>query len=576
MIVVGIHNTGIQSAAAIAVDGAVTFAVMEERLDRRKYSKYFPRLSIDACLAHVGARLQDVDCFAIGWNPGINIAARTRAGFSEWPAYAGARLYSNPNHILPMLGDPPLVATDQVFHWENGHRTNLTYVNHHLCHAALSLYPSEWDHAAILISDGYGERASTVWAEAKGGRIEVLRMLDFPQSLGSFYSAITEHLGYRADHDEWKVMGASAMGDPTRFLPAMQRILQKRPDGNFHLDLDYFDHFNFDTRGMFTSTVVGLLGEPRRPGESFEQRHFDIAAAAQKWLEDVLMHSCAWLKLCTGTKNLCLGGGVMMNSVFNGRVTLEAPFENVFVPFAPDDAGNALGAALWASGHHGIALERMLRPISPYLGKAYSDADIFETLTRYGLTYETAEDPSAAAAALIAEGLVVGWFQGRMEFGQRALGARSILADPRRAEMKDRINAAVKFRESFRPFAPSILAERVGDYFDCPGNVSVPFMERVFPIRKDRQAEIPAVVHADGTGRLQTVSAHDNPAYHKLITEFDRLSGIPVVLNTSFNLNGEPIVEQPTDAVRTYFSSGLDALVIGRAVLRKSQAGAPK
>ena len=571
MIVIGIHNTGIQSAAAVAVDGEISFAVMEERLDRRKYSKYFPRLGLESCLAHVGAKLSDVDCFAIGWNPGINIGARYRAGFSEWPAYAGERLYSNPNHILPMLGDPPLRATDQIFHWESGGRTTFTYTNHHLAHIALSYYPSGFDHAAILISDGYGERATTVWAEARGGEIRILRSYDFPQSLGSFYSSVTEHLGYRPDCDEWKVMGASALGDPGNYMSAMQRLLRMTDDGGFRLDLDYFDHFNFDTAGMFSRRVDEILGMPRRRDEPLTQRHYDIAAAAQRRLEDVLSASVKWLKDQTEAPDLCLGGGVMMNSVFNGRVTLEGPFCNVFVPFAPDDSGNALGAALWASGRHGGSSVNLRRPLSPCLGKSYGNAEIIDILKRYGLNFREVADPAVEAADLLMAGKVVGWFQGRMEFGQRALGSRSIIADPRRADMKDRINAAVKYREAFRPFAPAVLAENVAEYFDCPATARAPFMEKVFPVRAEKRAAIPAVVHADGSGRLQTVSRDDHPEFHALISEFYRRSGVPVVLNTSFNLNGEPIVEHPTDAVRTFFSSGMDALVIGNAVLTKRQ-----
>ena len=569
MNVLGIHNTGIQSAAALAVDGEIVFAIMEERLDRQKYSKHFPRQAMEACLAHAGLGLDAIDCFAVGWNPGINIASRYRAGFSEWPGYAGARLYSNPNVILPLLGGPALSGTEQSFSWENGQKTNFHYVNHHLAHAAGCFFPSGFDTAAILISDGYGERATTVWAHAQGAEIKVLRSYDFPHSLGAFYSAITEHLGYRPDHDEWKVMGAAALGDPTVFASAMHQLLALTPQGGFRLNLEYFDHGNFETQGMLRPEVESFLGPRRLRDAPLEQRHYDLAASAQAWLEQVLLASLAWLKETTGADNLCLGGGVMMNSVFNGRVAREGLFNQVSVPFAPDDAGNALGAALWASKLLGCSPSALKRPISPYLGHAFSDDAIFQTLDKYRLNYSRSPDPAAEGARLIAQGKVVGWFQGRAEFGQRALGDRSILADPRRPEMKDRLNAAVKYREAFRPFAPAILAERVSDYFDCPADAAAPFMEKVFPIRAEKRSLIPSVVHADGTGRLQTVTRAQNPLFHDLITKFDGLSGVPVVINTSFNLNGEPIVESPTDAIRTFYSSGMDALVLGSALLVK-------
>ena len=569
MNVIGIHNTGILSSAALVRDGRLEFGCAEERLDRRKYSKYYPHKAIKACLDHAGLAMRDVDCFAIGWNPAINIAGRYRAGLSEWPAHPGERFYANPNHLLPLMGDLPLVATDQVFHVDGGKPVTITYVAHHLAHLANAYYLSGFEDAALLSCDGYGERASMVWAVGRGGRIETLRTVAFPHSIGAFYSAVTEHLGFRPDLDEWKVMGAAAYGEPSRYLEAMRRLATVQADGEFALDLAYFNHFDFDTAGMLTPAATQLLGARRRDDEPLDQRHYDLAAAAQAHVENMLFAILRRLKQETGLDALCFTGGVAMNSVFNGRATLDGPFARVYVPFAPDDSGNSIGAALWAAHRGGDPVAVNGGQATPYLGTAHGDAEIRAALERFKLPCTVVDNPAEAAALLLAEGRIVGWFQGRMEFGQRALGARSILADPRRADMKDRINAAVKFREAFRPFAPAVLAEAVADYFAAPAEARVPYMEKVFPVRTDKRDVIPAVVHADGTGRLQTVDAQAQPDFHALIRAFARLTGVPVVLNTSFNLNGEPIVESPADAVRTFMTSGLEALVIGRHLLRK-------
>ncbi len=569
MIVIGIHNTGIISSAALVVDGRLEFGCAEERLERRKHSKSFPHKAINSCLEWSGLKHDDVDCFAIGWNPAINIGSRYRAGFSEWPAYPGERFYSNPNHILPLLDNLPMTATDQIFHTSNGVAVTLSHVTHHLSHCANSYFLSGFEDAAIFSCDAYGERASSVWAVARSGGIEVLRETEFPHSLGSFYSAVCEFLGFSPDHDEWKVMGAAAYGDPEPYYPAMERLVLLEKDGTFRLDLSYFNHFNFDSARLFTPKMQELLGSPRSAEDKLEQRHFDIAAAAQKRIEDALMPALVWLKKTTGMSNLCMAGGVAMNSVFNGKATLDGPFENVYVPFAPDDSGNSIGAAFWTAWRHGDKIQYNGRPASPFIGGSHENDDIRKTLEGFGLPFKTVDDPSRTAAELIAGGKIIGWFQGRMEFGQRALGGRSILADPRDATMKERINKAVKFRESFRPFAPAVLASEAHKYFAAPKGVSAPYMEKVLPVRPEKQDEIPAVVHADGTGRLQTVEPELNPEFHGLIEAFRELTGIPVVLNTSFNLSGEAIVESPVDAVRTFAGSGMDALVIGRHMLTK-------
>jgi len=570
MIIIGIHNSGTTSTAAAVVDGDVVFGCAEERLNRVKYSKYHPKLAVAACLEHLGISLAEVDAFAIGWNPGINVASRFRAGYSEWPGYPGARLYAVPNQLLPDLGADDFLATEQVFRRPGAERSpRIVHVTHHLAHCANAFYLSGYREAAIFSCDGYGERATTVWAEGTGDGIRVLREIRFPHSIGSFYSALTEQLGFRPDLDEWKVMGAAAYGDPGVYEEAVRKLIHFDEDARFELDLSYFNHFDFDTRGMLTNRARELFGAPRQHQDPLEQRHFDLAAAAQRVLEDYLMTAVRWLARETGRDRLCLGGGVMMNSLFNGKVSGSGLFRDVYISHSPDDSGNSIGAALWLARREGEAGTPAPGPATPFLGRAYSDEAVQEALDRYHLAYSRPADIIEAAADLLAQGKVLGWFQGRMEFGQRALGARSILADPRDPEMKQRINAAVKYRESFRPFAPAVLESAVAEYFETDGSFMVPYMERVLPIRPGKRALIPAVVHNDGTGRLQTVSAALTPAYHRLIEGFGRRTGIPILLNTSFNLNSEPIVESPSDAIRTFHTSGIDALALGGFLLQK-------
>lgn len=569
MIIVGLHNTGTSSAACILRDGKVVFAAAEERFNRQKHSKYFPLMAMARGLDEIDACLDQVDGFAIAWNPAINLAGRFRAGYSEWPAFPGERLYSNLNHILPRLSRQPENGTSQIVNLGIDHRVQFDYVDHHQAHAAFSFLPSPFEEAAILIIDGYGERTATVLAVGRGQSIEVLRRDAFPNSLGSFYSAVTQHLGFCPDADEWKVMGAAAYGEPDHYQGSMHRLVSIREDGGYQLDLNLFAHYDFDTPSLLSDAGKALLGPPRRPGGPVEQRHFDIAAAAQQHLEDVLFHILRWLRKKTGLDSVCLGGGVMMNSVFNGKATLDGPFSKLHVPFAPDDSGNAIGAALAAAQELGPPSESLRRFISPYLGPEYDDATITAILERYGIAHDRLDDPADTASNLLAGGKVLGWFQGRMEFGQRALGNRSILADPRVVSMRDRINSTVKYREGFRPFAPAVLEEAKAEFFEIDGSATSAYMERVFQVRAERQKQIPAVVHADGSGRLQTVTKEGNPLFHSLIEKFRDKTGVPVVVNTSFNTSGEPIVESPDDALRTFFTSGLDALILGRHLIRK-------
>lgn len=569
MLIVGLNTSGYVSSAAIVVDGKVAFAAAQERFDRRKYSKYFPMQAMRAGLEHIGARMDDVDCFAIGYNPAISVAGRPRAGFSEWPGYPGYRFASNPNHLLPQLSPAEWRETQQIFLAANGDETRLRYVTHHIAHAANAFLLSGETHAAVLTCDGYGERAALTMGRADTGGIEIAKQVDFPHSIGMFYATMTQFLGFSPHGDEWKLMGAAAYGDPSRHRDTLGRTLAWTAEGDLEVDLSYFNYFDFDVSPMHRPKLEQLIGAARRPDEPLDQRHFDLAAAVQKLTEDYLRAVLAALHRTTGASVACLAGGVMMNSVFNGKAAMDGPFERVFVPFAPDDNGNSIGAALWVAWQEGEVEPGRQAATPPYLGPSYTHAEIRATLERFGLEFEHCPDVAERTAQLIAAGYVVGWFQGRMEFGDRALGSRSILADPRDPGMKDRLNRAVKYREAFRPFAPSILATRQSAYVAADRAIASPYMDKALPIRQTLRAQIPAVVHADGSARIQTVESAHHPLFHSMIEAFERHTGVPLVLNTSFNVAGEPVVESPSDAIRTFFASGLDALAIGSFILCK-------
>jgi carbamoyltransferase len=568
MLVVGLNTSGYVSSAAIVRNGELAFACAEERFDRQKFSKYFPWNAIRAGLNHVSAELSDVDCFAVGYNPGISIAGRTRTGFSEWPAYPGARLFSNPNYLLPELGGADFEETVQIFRRRDSAETRIRYVTHHLAHATNAFLLSGFDEAAVFTCDGYGERTTTTFGRANRSGIEVFREIHFPHSIGSLYATLTQFLGFRSNAEEWKVMGAAAYGDPWRYHDSFRRLLHWDACAEYEIDLSYFNYFDFDVAPMFRPKLEALLGPRRNPAQPMEQRHFDLAASLQQLVEDYLLDALAWLKRQSGCPSVCLAGGVLMNSVFNGKAALNSGFERVFVPYAPDDNGNSIGAALWASWQEGALVPGSVSA-SPFLGRSWDTADIRRILEGYRLAFIELEDLVGRVAEILASGKIVGWFQGRGEFGDRALGARSILGDPRDASMKDRINGAVKYREHFRPFAPAILEEAQLEYFDVPRLMPSPYMEKVFRIREEVRGRIPAVVHHDGSGRLQTVRCEENGLFYQLIDRFRQLTDVPVLLNTSFNLNGEPIVESPADAVRTFYSSGMDTLAIGPFLLSK-------
>jgi carbamoyltransferase len=565
--ILGLNSGGYNTAAVLLQDGVPLFAVEEERLIRQKQTRYFPKNAIAACLEHAGIQMEDVEAVVINWNPAINIEALNVPQTLRM-RYMGEIFYAIPSNLMALRADNASSTSEQRIRFLDESELNVQYINHHQTHAA-AYFCSPFDEAAVLTMDAFGERHSTSFARGIGNKLDIFYSLDFPQSVGSFYSVYTEYLGFRSSSEEWKLMGASSYGDPDRFYAKIRSTVTLRDDGGYGLDLSLYDHHQFQRSAFFTEDLVKLLGvEPHSGSGPLSKDYYDIAAGAQKVTEEIIFHLANHLHRQTGMKNLVVSGGVAMNCVVNGKILANTPFENIFISPVPDDSGGALGGALYYY-HHVLGHPRKYRMTDNYLGPGYASEEIKATLEKYKINYETVTDPAQKAAELIAGGSIIGWFQGRLEYGDRALGNRSILADPRDASMKDKVNATIKYREKFRPFAPSVMEEHFQDYF--VDALPTPYMEKVFQIPPKWHKHIPAVTHADGSGRLQTVSKEQNSDYWNLINAFNTLTGVPIVLNTSFNLKGEPVVCSPTDAIRTFFSSGLDALVMGRYIVLKNR-----
>ncbi len=565
MNVLGIGGYSHDSAAALVCDGKLVAAVAEERLTRVKHQGGPPKNAVAWCLESAGLSPRDVDHVAAYMKPGERVARRlayrlktaARAPFYS-AAYAGYELAHNARYVLDMRG---LCSP----------RTKLHYMAHHPAHAASAFLVSPFDEAALLTIDYIGEWTSTWQGIGRGTRIEPLHAINYPHSLGVFYSAITDYLGFQRASDEYKVMGLAPYGEPEFYDEFRSIVAPNGRLGDYQINLDWtaFQYRPGSKRGYFSDKFLQRFGAPRVKGEEVEKRHRNIAASAQKVVEEAVLRMARALHEETGMKNLCLAGGVALNCSMNGRLLREGPFDRIFIQPAAGDDGIAIGGAMQL--YHEISgAARGYEMHDARLGPEFTDAEMREAIKRSGLPSESPSDLEMRAAKLIADGNIVGWFQDRAEFGPRALGARSILADPTRADMKDRVNSVVKHRESFRPFAPSCVEERAADFF--PGCGDSPFMLFVHKVASDKQALLPAITHVDGTARVQTVSPKVQPRYHRLLLEFEKRCGVPIVLNTSFNVMGEPIVNTPDDAVRCFLGTGIDALVLGNHIIVKKAA----
>ncbi|WP_394829537.1 carbamoyltransferase [Pendulispora albinea] len=568
MPVLGISGVAHDATVALAYESSgqgVTYAIEEERLSRIKNALVFPSSALTHVLETHELRLHDLQKIAFyadsrldfGW---MGKLVKYKNGHKsgdmlQLMASKHAAEFYIQQSFLFQLREYARVRNEQL--------PEVVCLPHHLTHAAAAYATSSFERAAILVADGLGGEACTTSYAAGPTGCERLGSIDLPHSLGLLYAAVTQHLGFKHTSDEWKVMGLAPYGESDRKLDRFfQELVLLRPDGSYAINSRYTQwHKNPFTFGsLFAESVAEHLGPARKPDEEITDRHRAVARALQHRVEEAMYHVLRHLHARTKIDSLCLVGGVALNCVVNGRILAETPFRQVYVPYAPGDAGAAVGAAL-------IAAKKW--PTSdfdptPYLGPAYSNEQILNECRRAKLSPREMSDPYGETSRLIAKGDIVGWFQGRMEFGPRSLGHRSILADPRRAEMKDRINSAVKYREAFRPFAPAVLSERASDWFE--DLVPSPYMSFALKVRKPN---IPAVTHVDNTARLQTVDAKTSPTFHALISAFEKETSVPVVLNTSFNVKGEPIVCSPADAIRCFYSTGLDHLVMGPYLLSK-------
>jgi carbamoyltransferase len=561
MNVLGIGGYSHDSAAALVVDGRLVAAVAEERLTRAKHQGGTPRRAAAWCLEHAGLTPDDVDIVAGYMRPGLRLARRV--------PYRIGQAFRSPKYAAAYIGYELVHNAQYAWGLRGllGRGTRLRYMEHHPAHAASAFLVSPFDEAALLTVDYIGEWAVTWAGVGRGTSIKRLWSCNYPHSLGVFYSAITDYLGFRRASDEYKVMGLASYGEPA-YHDDFARIVRGDGAGGCRVDLSWLQcHYAPGSRvGYFSKKFIDRFGPPRRRDEPVEERHRNIAASAQRVLEDTVLDMARALHKTTGLTRLCLAGGVALNCAMNGRLLREGPFDEIYVQPAAGDDGIAIGGAFQAY-HDATGAPRSFVMEDARLGPEHGNDAIQSFLDLAKIPYEQLDDVPAATARLIADGLIVGWHQGRMEFGPRALGARSILADPTRHDMRDLINKYVKHREEFRPFAPSCLEEKAADYFE--GCTRSPFMLFVHPVKPGQRDRVPAITHVDGTARVQTVSRSVNPRYHAMITAFEQLRGVPMVLNTSFNDNNEPIVNTPAEAVRCFYSTGMDALVIGDFLVRK-------
>ena len=591
MIILGISCFYHDAAAALLMDGELIAASEEERFSRQKHDSGFPRLAVQFCLERAGIGIQDVDYVV----------------FYEKPFVKFERILTTSLQVVPkswkVFGDAmttwlldKLWVKNIIRHELGIPNEKILFSEHHLSHAASTFLCSPFDEAAILTVDGVGEWSTATMGVGKGNSIKLMREIRFPHSVGLLYSAFTAFLGFEVNEGEYKVMGMAPYGEP-KYVDKVWKVVRLDDDGGFWLDMSYFC-FHHSSTQTFNQKFVELFGEPRDPSWHFftetsgypsyfgdkpanfdemarrNQYYADIAASIQKVTEEIVLSMVRNLHQETGLDRICLAGGVALNSVANGRIIRETGIKEVYIQPAAGDGGGALGAALYA---HNLALGQPRKFVMKhaYWGQDFTNAEVNDFARTCGMPYETYDNEDALLDAVVSEltgGHVIGWFQGRFEWGPRALGARSILADPRREEMKEIVNVKIKFREPFRPFAPSVLSGSAERFFDLPSaekHYPARFMLFVVPVKEGQGQVIPAITHVDNSARLQAVHKSESPLYHSMIERFGQATGVPVVMNTSFNLKGEPSVTTPANAFSTFSRSGMDALVLGNCIVRK-------
>jgi carbamoyltransferase len=588
MRILGISAFYHDSAACLVEDGKIVAAAQEERFTRKKHDFSFPKHAIAYCLDEAGITEGDLDYVAFYDKPFLKFERILETYLTYVPCGYSSFIKAIPLWIKQKLWMKDLIRK------EVGYEGEILFPEHHESHAASAFFPSPYQEAAFLTIDGVGEWATASFGVGKDNKIRIIAEINFPHSLGLLYSAFTYYTGFKVNSGEYKLMGLAPYGEPKYRDLILSELVDLREDGSFRLNMKYFNYCAGLT--MTNQRFHNLFGgPPRKPESRIEQRHMDLAHSIQDVTEEIVMRMAQHVHKQTGLKHLCLAGGVALNCVANGIILREGPFEDIWIQPAAGDAGGALGAALMV-WHQYLGNQRQVLPgrdfqRGSYLGPEFSNGQIRESLERMGVEYTELSDEEipGKVADLIADQKVVGWFQGRMEFGPRALGSRSILGDARSPKMQETINLKIKFRESFRPFAPTVIEERISDYFEI--DRPSPYMLLVADVKRDicrgltdeeqcltgmaklhiERSKIPAVTHVDYSARIQSVSSRDNPLYHKMIKKFEEKHGCPVIINTSFNVRGEPIVCTPEDAYLCFMRTNMDYLVLGNYLLEKKE-----
>jgi len=559
MNILGISCYYHDSAACLLQDGKIVAAAEEERFNRDRYSPVFPINAINFCLQFKDLTVYDIDYIGFYEKPFLKFGRVTVDHLRSWPVSLKNFMDVMPNWLSDRL-ILPLTLKEEL-----GYKGKVLFIKHHMSHASSTFLVSPFEESAILTVDGIGEWATTTYGFGKGNNIKILKEINYPDSLGLLYATVTTYLGFKVFEGEGKVMGLSSYGKP-KYIDKFREIVEVKPDGSFKLDLRYFA-FNKGTR-MYSKRFVETFGEEREPESKIEERHYDIAASLQKFVEETLVAIARNLHKEIKLDKLCLAGGVFLNCVANSKILEETPFKEIFIQPAAGDCGGAVGVAAYIYNSI-LGKPRNYVMTDAYLGPEFPLNQIKRALLNSGLHFKELSEPELVKyiAERISRDKIVGWFQGRMEFGPRALGNRSILANPRNPNMLELLNSKVKKRESFRPYAPAVLEENVSEYFQLKG--LSPFMLLSPLVKEEKRAIIPAVTHVDGTARVQTVSKKTNPKFWQLIKEFEKITGVPVVVNTSFNVRGEPIVCTPQEAINCFQKTQMDCLALGNYVVEK-------
>ena len=554
------------SSAALMINGELKYAAPEERFNRIKMSTSFPLKSMKWCLDMAKLKLEDIDLIAIPWNPAHNINTASNRWINDM-RWRGEMLTNIPIHIMKNLEGPAPKEIEMNFG-----KTKIVYFNHHDCHAASAFFTSPFRNSDILTIDGHGEVESCFFGVGREKKIQKIDDIKYPHSVGLFYGTFTDYLGFKPDSDEWKAMALSSYKtkNNNKYLSKVKKLF-KLSDGKFELDLSYFQYYLFDRKKhFFSSKFEKLFGPARKKNDKIIGKHFEIASAMQKAFEIIVLYLLKNLKK-NGSKsgNIVLAGGAAMNCVFNAILDKDKTYKRNYIPAYPDDLGVSIGATYLAENIYNNKKRKVYFEKQNFFGPSFNSKEIKKELEKSKIKFIKPKDIYNFTASQLSKGKLIGWFQDSMEFSHRALGNRSILADPRNPKMKNILNQAIKFREGFRPFAPSVLEEEAYKIFNLKKDERIYFMEKVAQVKPRWRKKIPAVTHVDNTARVQTVSKKIHSKFYKLIMEFSKQTNIPLLVNTSFNLNGEPIVCSPNDAIRTFFSCGLDVLVIGEFAVIK-------